>query len=103
MSTTESQFKRLITMYEEAAGIAKSALQEKTEIWDKIKEMMGDEEEHELPGYGSITFHYDKDKEVVEFDREAFKKAEPKLYKKYVSVKIVQGARRLVLHPREDE
>jgi len=102
-STSEDRMLEAIREYEEVSAELKPLSNQKDSLWKEIKELMGESEEKIVPGFGKVTYGYDKDKEVVEFDREAFQAAEPKLYKKYVKVKQVKGSRRLILKGLEED
>lgn len=99
---TDDRLLELIRLYEEVCAEINPLEKDKKEYWTEIKDLMGDTEEKVVPGFGLVTYKNDKDKEVVEVDRESFEKENPKLYKKYVKVKVVPGNRRLVLKGMEE-
>lgn len=67
---------------------------EKDEIGIQIKAAFGDR--LDLPNLVfKLAYHYDDDQTTYTIDHKAFKKAEPKIYKKWVHVETIPGARRL--------
>jgi len=87
---------------------------DKDELSTQIKGLIGDAVEVPVDGW-RVSYRYDKDKEVVSFDEETFKKKDPKKYtqytemlaeiaalsKKYTKTKVVSGSRRLLIESLE--
>lgn len=101
--TDDAKILDLIRIYEEVMAELHPLDKQKKQIWEDIKELMGKAEEKIVPGFGKVTFKFDKDKKVQELDFDLFKKEQPKLYKKYVKEETTKGARRLVLVGMGDE
>ena len=105
----------LVQRYDKARLIAKEAKNEADELNSEIKAILADKEELPLPGW-TVTYRYDKDKEIEAFDEETFQRKEPKKYnvflkakeeieklmKKYIKVSIQKGARSLIVERKED-
>jgi len=102
-STSEDRMLEAIREYEEVSAELKPLEDKKTELWEEIKRLMGNSQEEIVPGFGKVTFKYDKNKPVYEVDWEVFKKEQPKIYKQYVVEDTKKGSRRLILKGLEEE
>ncbi len=113
---TTKDLDNLYQIYDKARLDAKEAEADKKEAAEAIKEKLGATEEASTKNY-VVTYKYDKDKEVEEFDEALFEQKEPKkhaemvslqaeierLKKKYVKKTIVKGTRKLVVTRQEAE
>lgn len=113
---TVSDLNMLYRIYDKARTRANDAEQMKNDASDEIKALLGETTEASTPEY-IVTYRYDKDKEVVTFDEDAFMQKDPKAHtkyremlhtietvtKKYTKTTTVKGARKLLVQLVEHE
>lgn len=89
---------RYIDLGEEIKPLEK----ERKQLGDVIKKWLGDKEEAEVDGIGTITYTYDADKPTEEVDLLMLKEDYPKVYAKVVTKGVKKGARKLRMPGKED-
>jgi len=102
LETREDRMLDAIREYEEVSAELKPLADKKDALWTELKELMGASEEKIVPGFGKVTYGYDKDKPIREIDWDVFKEEQPKIYKKYVVEDTKKGSRRLILKGMEE-
>lgn len=113
---TTKDLDNLYEIYDKARADAKEAEADKKEAGDAIREKLGETTEATTQNY-VVTYKYDADKEVEQFDEEGFEQKCPRGYerylalldeakqtaKKYIKVTVIKGARKLVVTRQEAE
>ena len=111
---TTKDLDNLYEIYDKARADAKEAEADKKDAGDAIREKLGETTEASTKNY-VVTYKYDADKEVEQFDEEGFKQKNPKQYaeyqqhladaerlaKKYTTILVVKGARKLAVTRQE--
>lgn len=120
---TTKDLDNLYEIYDKARADAKEAEADKKEAGDAIREKLGETTEATTQNY-VVTYKYDADKDVEQFDEEAFETKDPKghaeyikllekaeailslskiVAKKFMKTVTVKGARKLVVTRQEAE
>ena len=99
---TKEVLKAMCEEYEKLRKQESKIKKAKEEIGTQIKASFGDKLDLPVPDF-IASYHYDDDKTVYTVDYEEFKKAEPKVYKKWVHEETVPGSRRLLIKRIEEK
>ncbi len=102
MAKKKVNLTQLCTEYDKLRDKEGEIKAQKDEIGVQIKAAFGDKLDLPNPVF-KLAYHYDDDKTTYTIDHIAFKKAEPKIYKKWVHVETIPGARRLQVTRLEEK
>ena len=86
---------KIVQKYIDLGAEIKPLKKEREQLGDIIKKWLGDKQEAEVEGVGTITYAYDADKPTEEVDLLMLKEDYPKVYAKVVTKGTKKGARKL--------
>ena len=94
-SSAEEVDSKIVQKYIDLGDKIKPLEKERKQLGDIIKKWLGDKQEAEVEGVGTITYAYDADKPTEEVDLLMLKEDYPKVYAKVVTKGTKKGARKL--------